>query len=158
MSSLTCDSVGRNSNVLIVSGGVNAFPGEFPHMAALGYPDLNENISFKCGGSLISEFYVLTAAHCHSADRINPTIVRLGDHNLKVKDSSLPEEDFPIESFKKHPSYNKYTTENDIALIKLGKRVIFGDKIRPACLHQSNYVDETKATATGWGRQMNVYV
>lgn len=46
-----------------VVGGEDATAREFPHMAALGYGDQN-NIQWNCGGTLISEQHVVTAAHC----------------------------------------------------------------------------------------------
>jgi secreted trypsin-like serine protease len=47
----------------LIVGGVRANPDEFPHMAAIGYQNLDK-VSYECGGSLISERFVLTAAHC----------------------------------------------------------------------------------------------
>lgn len=53
------------STALIV-GGENTKLGEYPHMAAIAWRDLDGTLQFSCGGSLISERYVLTAAHCSS--------------------------------------------------------------------------------------------
>ena len=58
---LICDQ----STPLIV-GGTTAKKHEFPHYALLGYR-INGNIGFLCGGSLISENYILTAAHCRAS-------------------------------------------------------------------------------------------
>lgn len=52
--SITVDKC--DATIGLVVGGDDAKRGEFPHMAALGYPDnLDGTVSFKCGGTLISD-------------------------------------------------------------------------------------------------------
>lgn len=73
-----------------IIGGDFANKRQFPWMAALGYVEQSydkpnakptiiyaQNLTYSCGGTIISEFYVLTAAHCAKPKEI-PVYVRLG--------------------------------------------------------------------------------
>ena len=50
----------------LIVDGEKTNVGEYPHMAAIGWRDLDGSLKFACGGSLISERFVLTVAHCGS--------------------------------------------------------------------------------------------
>lgn len=62
-----------------ITNGEKAAVGEFPFQVALGYSNKNESIlNFNCGGSLIADDIVLTAAHCVNRKDFAPKIVRIG--------------------------------------------------------------------------------
>ncbi|CAH2083530.1 unnamed protein product [Euphydryas editha] len=140
----------------LIVGGEDANQGEFPHMAAIGWVNVEGNYAFQCGGSLISSRFVLTAGHCSKNPRMKekkPAIVRLGDQNLDpaVSDGASPL-DVPIKTVHKHPEYNSPGKYNDIALFELNSDVDFEAAIRPACLWtKPDFPGHTKAVATGWG-------
>lgn len=46
-----------------IIGGTRAKLGQYPWLARLGY-NRTANITFECGGSLISKRHILTASHC----------------------------------------------------------------------------------------------
>lgn len=135
----------------LIVGGTKAEPKEFPHMAAIGFGRA-PNINWKCGGSLISELYVLTAAHCTvSSDWGNAEWVRVGSTNLKHNNDGTKAQNFRIADKIRHPEYKKPIQYNDIGLLKLRTPVTFNAYVRPACLSLSDGLISEKAVATGWG-------
>lgn len=56
----------KNSVLPLIFGGSEAIMGEFPHMTAIGWTVYEDTIEWRCGGSIISEHFIMTAAHCVS--------------------------------------------------------------------------------------------
>ena len=107
--------------------------------SAIGWRNNKNESSFGCAGSLISERFVLTVAHCqyHSTFNSRPSLVLLGTRSLARKTDKAVEIDIKI--FIKHPLYDSKLNRHDIALIELVNNVTFSKFIRPACLNQKMF-------------------
>ncbi|XP_076659442.1 uncharacterized protein LOC143362846 [Halictus rubicundus] len=132
-----------------IVGGHNVEPGEWPWMAAL----FNAGRQF-CGGSLIDDKHILTAAHCVA--NMNPwdvarLTVRLGDHNIKTN-TEIVHIERRVKRVVRHRGFNVRTLYNDVALLTLSEPVQFSEQIRPICLPSgSQLYSGTTATVIGWG-------
>uniref|UniRef100_A0A2K6UUP7 trypsin n=1 Tax=Saimiri boliviensis boliviensis TaxID=39432 RepID=A0A2K6UUP7_SAIBB len=90
-----------------IVGGYTCQKNSVPYQVSL-----NAGYHF-CGGSLISNQWVVSAAHCYKS-RIQ---VRLGEHNIEVTEGN--EQFINAAKIIRHPNYNSATMDNDIMLIKL---------------------------------------
>lgn len=156
-----------------IVGGVNTKIDEFPWLALLKYAKPNNVFGFHCGGALINYRYVVTASHCVNGKDI-PTTWNLAEVRLGEWDTSTDQDcegvgvdvdcspdpiDVVIERKIPHPDYNPQALEqyNDIALLRLDRRVEYTDFIKPICLPRTPelMVRETvgqKFQVAGWGR------
>ncbi|XP_057334005.1 transmembrane protease serine 11B-like [Microplitis mediator] len=132
-----------------IVGGHNADPGEWPWIAAL----FNAGRQV-CGGSLISNRHILTAAHCvahmNSWDVARLT-VRLGDYNIKTN-TEIRHVERRVKRVVRHKGFDARTLYNDVALLTLNEPVEFSELIRPICLPTGSQLYNGKvATVIGWG-------
>jgi len=137
-----------------IVGGVGAKSHEYKFIAALLAIDHKRKERQFCGGSLIDEYHVLTAAHCvigYTEKDISMLRVRLGAHSLANGQSSVHKVDRII----RHIDFNTNTLDFDIAILTLATRAPIhnrGSNVKTICLPSGhlNYVG-FECIVAGWG-------
>ncbi|XP_028134263.1 mast cell protease 1A isoform X1 [Diabrotica virgifera virgifera] len=141
-------------NHLRIIGGYEAKIEDHPWIvlleSKLGY------FSYSCGGSLLNEDTVLTAAHCfnHSKQWSIYSILA-GTHDITQPGMKIQVKDVKIHEYYR----SSMGINNDIAIVKLAQKVEFSNKIQPARLpNQDDQLPEgAPLLAAGWGKtKMNV--
>ncbi|MPC46327.1 Proclotting enzyme [Portunus trituberculatus] len=138
---LACGRVPNTRTVTRIVGGQPADPQEWPWISAL----LRPGDSQFCGGTLITNRHVLTAAHCitpSARTSVLPLLnsfnasditVRLGEYTFDTNNETL-HSDFTVASAKVHEEYDDVTYHNDIAIITLERSTDFSNDVWPICL------------------------
>ncbi|CAJ1058821.1 coagulation factor IXa [Xyrichtys novacula] len=136
-----------------IVGGKEVLPGEVPWQAAL---IARPSGQLFCGGSVLSERWVITAAHC-LVEGQGSYFVRLGEQNVYLNEGR--EQDHEVLEELVHPQYNASISlyNHDIALLYLASAITFTATIRPICIGPKAFTEalvreSSPATVSGWGR------
>ncbi|TDH11568.1 hypothetical protein EPR50_G00062180 [Perca flavescens] len=126
-----------------IVGGYECTRHSEPHQVSL-----NAGYHF-CGGSLVNENWVVSAAHC-SKSHIE---VRMGEHHIGVPEGS--EQFISASHIIKHPFFDRFTLENDIMLLKLSEPATLNQYVQPVALPTSCAPAGTMCKVSGWGNTMS---
>ncbi|XP_031174316.2 duodenase-1-like [Sander lucioperca] len=137
---LTC--LGQNAHGSVIIHGKKVPENSMLYMASVQ----NSAKKHVCGGFLINENFVLTAAHC---DEEVPTSVVLGTHDLTKADDSMR---YSITKFK-YPLYQDVPYGNDLMLLKLSRNVGLNDRVQtiPLPKDEINMMENVECSVAGWG-------
>ena len=134
------------SDFELIVGGSEEKPNSWPW--AVG---IFRNGRYFCGGTIINQHYILTAAHCVGSRNASTYKVLVGAHRLHGSGWQVP-----VELVVRHKSFDDARMNNDIALLRLKDALDFStSKVSPVCLPTKAMDDMefngTKSVVVGWG-------
>ncbi|XP_032736902.1 coagulation factor X [Lontra canadensis] len=127
-----------SSSLVRIVGGQDCKDGECPWQALL----INEENEGFCGGTILSEYYVLTAAHC--LQQAKKFTVRVGERDTDKEEGN--EVAHEVEMVIRHNRFVRETYDFDIAVIRLRTPITFRMNVAPACLPQKDWAESTLMT------------
>lgn len=128
-----------------IVGGFLAAKKEFPFQVAIFFGGQHH-----CGGSIISEHFILTAAHCLVRDSSRLEVI-VGVTNLNDRSAQR----FKVAQQIGHEGYFDGQNLNDIALLRLEKPLIYSATVKPIELQTAEVPVNSILKIIGWGRTGN---
>uniref|UniRef100_A0A8C8AQL3 Peptidase S1 domain-containing protein n=1 Tax=Otus sunia TaxID=257818 RepID=A0A8C8AQL3_9STRI len=128
-----------------IVGGEDAKSGKWPWQASLQMGAYGH----MCGASVVSNRWLISAAHCFlDSDSVR---AYMGLHTINEKSSRVT-----VRSIKRiviHPQYDQSIADYDIALLEMETPVFFSELVQPICLPSTSrvFVYGTVCYVTGWG-------
>lgn len=137
-----------------IFGGNEASPGQFPYIASLRtfrtWPSgTNEYKSF-CGGAIISENWIVSAAHCfyEESSYVKNIVAVVGAHELN-NDGEI----YMMHKMLNHPKFSRDSEVKafDVALLQTDTPITFNDKVQPIPISKQWISGDFEGSFAGWG-------
>lgn len=130
-----------NVNNKRIVGGNPSSPGDFPFQVSLRS---TANAHF-CGGALISDRWVLSAASCVYGKLPSEVLIVLGADT--IWDGSI----YGCENITRHERFDSNTLANDIAVLKTNRAVLNSTYVEPTFYYRFTTSCNLAGVTTGWG-------
>ncbi|XP_075281223.1 coagulation factor X [Opisthocomus hoazin] len=132
-----------------VTGEAGGLPSVSPWQAVLYIDEYDE---WHCGGTILNEYFILSAAHCVNHSKDFSVIVGMVDKE-KAEPSRATHR---VKKIIAHSQYDMSTFDSDIALLKLEEPITFSEDVVPACLPEEDFADyilmkQTFGIVSGFG-------
>ncbi|XKL59013.1 hypothetical protein PGB90_000029 [Kerria lacca] len=144
-----------------IIGGISAPYGAYPWQVEIQAMQNVHSWEHHCGGAIIAENIVLTAAHCLQQFSKNDLRILVGKHKLKHQDTF--QHIYQIERILVHPHFRKEGPHsNDIALLKIKNTtgtingIMCNSHVQTICLPEGHIRSKDVGdwcTVSGWGTQ-----
>ena len=118
---------GESHQAQRIVGGTETEVNEYPWQVGLVRPGSRRPF---CGGSIISNRHILTAAHCTIGQATSRIRVLMGEHDTTDSVADIK----TISAITNHPDYNDNTYVNDVAILTLTSPITFSSIVAPVCL------------------------
>ncbi|XP_055389281.1 trypsin-1-like [Condylostylus longicornis] len=131
-----------------IVGGREAKPHEFPFLVSITLTETNKS---NCGGTILSDKWILTAGHCIFNKDLDEIIIRAGKHDLtKIEEG---EQIRKPAKFIVHGDFSPWAIgPNDIGLIVLAEPLNFTNTVKPIdAIPKRNETFSGPAIVSGWG-------
>jgi secreted trypsin-like serine protease len=134
-----------------IVNGSPAEPHQFPYQVALLINSASS--TGLCGGSVISQFAVLTAAHCTSTG-VTGYLIIAGAYNRNLIEPNQQRRNVIPDDFIPHPNYGPLRLINDVAVLRFTQPFTFNTFVQPVSLasDDSNRHVGASVHVSGFGR------
>lgn len=140
-----CDNFIEAKMMKRILGGENADEHLYPWIASLRVQGYH-----KCGGSILSSYWILTAAHCLIKYEPNDIAVIVGTNHLITNGLACRADYFFI-----HHDYDRELHAHDIGLVRVADEILFNHIIKPIELPNRDFSDsDLTGIFTGWGTSL----
>ncbi|XP_031777809.1 glandular kallikrein, prostatic-like [Nasonia vitripennis] len=139
-----------------VTGGEDAYPGQFPYQVSIEYklnPIVGE-YKHVCGGAIINQNWVVTSAECITLiPSIGQIQIKAGKHELKFDSKYVQKSNVAVKLVHKdyRGSLINPIKPYNIALLKLETPLKFSDRVQPVKLPKPFLLPKGNGLLTGWG-------
>lgn len=133
-----------------IFGGTVARRGQFPYMVSVRQlerlPNGKLEYTHGCGGAILNEHWILTAAHCFQSQNVSSVVIVTGAHHYR-KDGQI----YALDRIVEHPEHKGGHWGYDIALAHTNRSIAFNSKVQKIPIQTERVGGNVSAIVPGWG-------